>query len=239
MSDGDGAAKMKRTGDASDASVREDAYVPPTQAAVARVPRQERGRRRVDDLLDAADALISEVGIADASVQEIARRAGASVGSLYHFFPTKDAVVEALRQRYHAQLDEMTGRVRDSADEWARLPLPEFVDALLAPLAAFLDANPGFLSVEAGPSGGDVTAHTRHAGHAALRIALIRRNPALPETAHDLRATVFSAIVESVMGLMLNAPEPRRADLLRELRQATLGYLRAGESDTAPEARAR
>src|SRR5687768_3941077 len=62
---------------------------PAGDVAGQRAPRQERGRRRVDEILDAAEALIAEVGPAAVSIQELARRAGASVGSIYHFFPHK------------------------------------------------------------------------------------------------------------------------------------------------------
>src|SRR5688500_16639151 len=72
--------------------------------AGGRAPRQARGQRRVDEILDAAESLVGEVGLADASVQEIARRAGASVGSMYHFFPTKDAILAALVERHAGRL---------------------------------------------------------------------------------------------------------------------------------------
>jgi AcrR family transcriptional regulator len=177
----------------------------------------------VEDLLDAADALIAEVGVAEASVQEIARRAGASIGSLYHFFPTRDAVIEALRARYRSALDATTDHLRERADEWARLPLPEFVDALLAPFAAFLDQHPGFIAVAAAPGGDEARVPD------ALRIVLSRRNPALSAVEHALRASVFAAVIGSVTALMLHASRARREALFREMTRVAVGYLAAGE----------
>ncbi|MDQ2711302.1 MAG: TetR/AcrR family transcriptional regulator, partial [Acidobacteriota bacterium] len=52
-----------------------------------RVPRQERGERRVAALLEAAAAEIAEMGCEGATMSGIAERAGACIGSLYQFFP--------------------------------------------------------------------------------------------------------------------------------------------------------
>src|SRR5215216_5613088 len=65
-----------------------------------RVPRQERGRRRIDEILDAAAALIGEVGAEAVTVQALAARAGASKGSMYHFFPDRESVFLALAERH-------------------------------------------------------------------------------------------------------------------------------------------
>jgi AcrR family transcriptional regulator len=63
-------------------------------------PRREAGRQRVAELMDAAAAVIQERGFEAATMAEIAARADAKVGSLYRFFPSKDAVAEALMQHY-------------------------------------------------------------------------------------------------------------------------------------------
>ena len=58
----------------------------PTRTELRRLPRQLRGRQRVEDLLDAAAAEISGAGYDAATMCSIATRAGASAGSLYQFF---------------------------------------------------------------------------------------------------------------------------------------------------------
>jgi AcrR family transcriptional regulator len=63
-------------------------------------PRREAGRQRVAELMDAAAAVIQERGFEAATMAEIAARADAKIGSLYRFFPSKDAVAEALMQHY-------------------------------------------------------------------------------------------------------------------------------------------
>src|ERR1700691_1280644 len=72
----------------------------PTKTELRRLPRQSRGRRRVDGVLEAAAGEISEVGYEAATMSSIATRAGASIGSLYQFFPNKVAIVQALRRHY-------------------------------------------------------------------------------------------------------------------------------------------
>ncbi|MGH9478077.1 MAG: helix-turn-helix domain-containing protein [Terriglobales bacterium] len=67
-----------------------------------RVPSQARGRERVERLLAAAAAEIGRRGYAEATMSAIARRAGTAIGSLYQFYPNKEALAETLRARYAA-----------------------------------------------------------------------------------------------------------------------------------------
>jgi AcrR family transcriptional regulator len=63
-------------------------------------PQRDVGRQRVADLMQAAAAVIQERGFEAATMAEIAARADARIGSLYRFFPSKEAVADALMQRY-------------------------------------------------------------------------------------------------------------------------------------------
>jgi AcrR family transcriptional regulator len=64
-----------------------------------RAPVQERSAARVERMLDVCGELIDELGYQATTTTLIAKRAGVSVGSLYQFFPDKQAVVQALAQR--------------------------------------------------------------------------------------------------------------------------------------------
>ena len=66
-----------------------------------RQPRQERARATVQAILEAAAELFAEHGYARTTTNKIAMRAGASIGSLYQYFPDKDAVLERLLQDHH------------------------------------------------------------------------------------------------------------------------------------------
>lgn len=80
-----------------------------------RVPQQDRGERRVAEVLEAAAATIAEVGYEAATMTEVAERAGASIGILYQYFhfPNKEATMRALRQQYG---DEMEARWTPAGD---------------------------------------------------------------------------------------------------------------------------
>jgi AcrR family transcriptional regulator len=78
--------------------------VKPEPAAPARKLRADSARNR-QLLIDAAKAGFSEVGL-NVSLEEIARRAGVGIGTLYRHFPSREAVVEAVYRREVEQLAE-------------------------------------------------------------------------------------------------------------------------------------
>jgi AcrR family transcriptional regulator len=71
-----------------------------SRSAPRKSPSQERSRRTVDRILDAATRIFHEQGYARATTNDIADEAGVSVGSLYQYFPNKDALLVALTQRH-------------------------------------------------------------------------------------------------------------------------------------------
>jgi AcrR family transcriptional regulator len=72
-------------------------------------PKRADAARNFDKLLDAARAAFAEDGV-DASLEDIARRAGVGIGTLYRNFPTRRDLLEAV------YFDEVDG-LRRSADE--------------------------------------------------------------------------------------------------------------------------
>jgi AcrR family transcriptional regulator len=116
--------------------------------AHARKPRADGARNR-QLLIDAAKAGFSEFGL-NVSLEEIARRAGVGIGTLYRHFPTREAVVEAVYRREVEQLAEAVpqlleaSRAGEALHKWMHL----FVDyiatkRLIAPsLAAAKDRTP-------------------------------------------------------------------------------------------------
>src|SRR6266851_6317665 len=91
-----------------------------------REPRQDRGRRRIDAIIEAASAEFAEVGYEATTTNAIARRAGTSIGSLYQFFPNKEAILEALAVYYEEQLRALHDAILNA--ETASLPMPELYD---------------------------------------------------------------------------------------------------------------
>ncbi len=62
-------------------------------------PKQQRSVATVTAILDAAARILTESGYATASTNRIAERAGVSIGSLYEYFPGKEAIFGELRRR--------------------------------------------------------------------------------------------------------------------------------------------
>lgn len=72
----------------------------PKQTSPRKSPRQERSRLTVERILDAAARIFHEQGYAGATTNEIADEARVSVGSLYQYFPNKDAILVELTRRH-------------------------------------------------------------------------------------------------------------------------------------------
>lgn len=73
-------------------------------------PSQSRSQQMVDDLLDATAKVLIEEGWEKASTNRIARIAGVSVGSIYQYFPNKEALVLALARRHANQMTALLAR---------------------------------------------------------------------------------------------------------------------------------
>jgi AcrR family transcriptional regulator len=97
-------------------------------AETGRKPRADALRNR-DRLLEAAKASFAAAG-AEVSLDEIARRAGVGIGTLYRHFPTREAIVEAVYRREVEQLADAANRLTrslppgEALHAWMRL----FVD---------------------------------------------------------------------------------------------------------------
>jgi AcrR family transcriptional regulator len=113
-----------------------------------RAHRQKRGLLRVEEILHAAGALYAEVGYDKATTNMIAARAGISPGSLYQFFPNKEAITQAFAADATEQLHKVYDTILSSAV--ITLPLRAFVDTFIDMLVAFNRNHPGYLALELG-----------------------------------------------------------------------------------------
>ena len=106
-----------------------------TQAALQlrKRPRQARSRAMVDDLVEATARVLVAEGYVATSTNRIAEVAGVSVGSLYQYFPGKDALVMAVARRHFDQMTALlhhtaSGAVGRPADQVVR----DFVRGMIA-----------------------------------------------------------------------------------------------------------
>src|SRR5258708_13754921 len=91
---------------------------------------QKRSRVTVETLLDATARVLTREGSDRASTNRIAAKAGVSVGSLYQYFPNKEALVAALVARHNREMLEL---VRDALKEVASFDLATAMRELVGP----------------------------------------------------------------------------------------------------------
>lgn len=75
-------------------------------------PRQQRSRETVERILDAAAHIFEREGYVRTTTNDVAAQAGVSIGSLYQYFPSKDALLVALAERH---LDDVAARFAEQA----------------------------------------------------------------------------------------------------------------------------
>ena len=124
----------------------------PAEFLPRRRPSQERSRRRFDDILRAARALLVEVGFESFTSEQVALRAGVPIGSLYQFFGNKYAIICELDRldtvNVQVELEKFAGEIPSL--DWV-----ELLDKLLDHLAALWRTDPSrravWLAMQATP----------------------------------------------------------------------------------------
>lgn len=188
----------------------------------SRLPQRQRGRDRVARLMEAATALFLEKGFEAATMTEIAARAGASIGSLYLFFPTKPAVAHAVLTEL---ADVLSGRLDGLRPALAGKSASGVARALFDELGGFLAQHPVYpalLDVPGHDSWKQAVRARRRAQIAALFAAA---RPALP----DGQAERLAVIVPQLMRITMMGGHEAAADdaILDELRTMLCRHLEA------------
>jgi AcrR family transcriptional regulator len=95
--------------------------------------QQERSKAMVQDLLEATARVLVQVGYDKASTNRIAEAAGVSIGSLYQYFPTKEALVSALIESHiEHETNLMTDSLQKLSSEKPEKILKEFILFVMA-----------------------------------------------------------------------------------------------------------
>jgi AcrR family transcriptional regulator len=197
-------------------------------SAPPRAPRrrQARGQRRINQLLDVAAQVFAEVGFEAATTNAIAACAGVSPGSLYQFFPNKDAMAEALADRFVARLRE-TQAIFGPEIEY--LPLDELIDHVIDPLVAFHVAHPGFQALFSGsivsPRLATAVQGFLQAVVGRAEVVLAVRAPHLPPARRARCARVSVELVRALLPLVIASDPAERDAMVAELKAAQRGYL--------------
>ncbi len=109
-----------------------------------RAPSQERSLRLVQSLLDATAQVLNEVGLEQLSTNKVAKRANVAVGSIYQYFPDKEALVDALVEDRMHKLGDLTER---RMADLATYSFSAATDAMLRAIIDFLSEEPGLVLV--------------------------------------------------------------------------------------------
>lgn len=86
-----------------------------SQSRQARQPSRELGRIRFRQLLEATEDLLKTQSPGDLGLYQIAEHAKISAGTVYHFFPTINAVFIALAERYHQDFHKVVSEPAPAA----------------------------------------------------------------------------------------------------------------------------
>ncbi|HUP99529.1 MAG TPA: TetR/AcrR family transcriptional regulator [Aeromicrobium sp.] len=193
-----------------------------------KVPQQKRSRDMVERILAAGRAVVLRDGYDAASTNRIATEAGISPGSLYQYFPNKEAVLSAIVGRYSDDVSErITAALADRFDETG----PEMVRATLEALLDALEDDAELLRIVAD----ELPRNENRARAEALEQRVIGLASAYlaarpPQMRNDLTPTTAAwilvrAIENLAVRYVLERPQIDRAAFVSELERLVGGYL--------------
>ena len=173
---------------------------PPTR----RAPSQARSQHTLEVIFEATRRVAAEQGVEHLTTNRIAERAGVSIGTLYQYFPTREAIVDAIVQRERARLMRELEALLSTAQD-ATTPARDIVRAFVRLyVRAFTADDPG---------------------HRAL-VRLAWQSDHLGATVHSLReaAERIGVHLQRAMHPQLRPPSPTQVFVLT---RALMGTVRA------------
>ncbi len=193
--------------------------------------KQARAKVTVDVILEATAHILREQGPTKLSTNAVAKRAGVSIGSLYQYFPNKEAlVVELARRRAAGHLERLGGLVGSSVED----AVHAFVTVSIAAQRSDPQLQSAITAAILSHGLSMMTEDLRRARDLAaafLSLHAERLAPPDPQLAAWICVTSVAALVN---GAALESPEllddPAFAD---EISRLVLGYLLTTESTSA------
>lgn len=188
----------------------------------ARAPRRERGKARVAALLAAGAAIIAEKGYDAATMTEVAAKAGASIGSLYQFFPTKPLLAEALHDEL---VTALIARLDGVKEDVAGFGAAKAMERVFAVLGEFLADQPAFAALA---DRRDIDKQRKKETRALLRGRLAEllsaSVPPVPMERAEAAAVIILHLVRAAV--MLNDPDEAgvRGPALAEMHRMLAAY---------------
>ena len=181
-----------------------------------RTPQRTRGHERVTQLLQAGAEVFAERGFDAATMTEIAARAGASIGSLYQFFPNKDVLADMLHE---ANINAIAHLLDAAGDSAAKATPGVVADSILAQLSDFLLGHPEFATLsERRNSSPENKIYVRDLIRGKISHLLqIASPPLLPKNA-DTFAVIILHLMKALVAIHQEAGLENRAAAISSLR---------------------
>jgi AcrR family transcriptional regulator len=147
-------------------------------------PRRKPVQRRAEDTvaipLEATERVVTKEGFHGATTNHIAETAGVSIGTLYHYFPTKEALVEAV---VHRMWQDELAILAQSADALTTKPLDESIDLLIQALVGVVTKKLGLYR--------RWYAEASHLGQLDVGLAMTNAAIAVVQSAFERHATTL------------------------------------------------
>ncbi|WP_055531564.1 TetR/AcrR family transcriptional regulator [Streptomyces graminilatus] len=189
--------------------------------------RQSRGERRIAQLLEAAATVFTSTGYTAASTNAIAREAGVSPGTLYQFFPNKEAIAIELGGRLVAEYQAAYGEALAPVDP--AIPLEMVVNAIVDQFIDFNCRRPVFFALMHGP---DVPGRIAEEHDVLHKTVIDRIQGLLSPFLTDLPAEEITRVAQVCMAvymagleLILAREGADREAYVQELKNVLLRYL--------------
>ena len=169
-------------------------------STLRKAPSQERSRLTVEAILDAAAQVFEKHGYAAGTTNRIADRAGVSIGSLYQYFPNKDAILIALTERHIEEGTSVMAPLLARLDQTT--PLAQAIEGLVGAMVELHRQRPALhrVLVEEAPRPAKLRARIDEVFDAAARriAGYLRAHPEVAADDADLAARLVVQIVESI-----------------------------------------
>jgi AcrR family transcriptional regulator len=193
-------------------------------------PRQERSEATVEAALEAAAIEFAREGYENATTNRIAAAAGISVGSLYQYFPSKDAIAVELTRRFRA---ERLAFIRAKLEATGEKPVGEVVRALFDSFLKAEGIRPELYrvlieQVIRSPVGRQELRGYEEKLESSVAEALRRVQPPVAIDDIDLAAFMLVRLVLALVhAAAADRPRYNTPALARELSRLVMGYLGA------------
>jgi AcrR family transcriptional regulator len=194
-----------------------------------RVPVQARGHRTVARILDAAAELFAAAGYDATTTTQIAKRAGVSVGSLYQFFPDREALLEALAARHIDDVDKLLAASQGLGDDAS---LEDIVALVVDGVVAYAHAERFFAVLLAGAGSPPIARGSeRLRSELGRRVELVLAYKPISARRRRIVASVCVDLLAALLPRTLDDQGRIRSTMIRELKLALRAYLAAVTTD--------